>query len=296
MFKIVSKHTYSPTVFKIEVEAPQIARKRQAGQFVVLRVNEQGERFPLTIYNADSEKGTLSLVFQTVGKSSAHLGTLNVGDQILDVVGPLGRPTHIAKYGTVVCIGGGIGTAPVYPIAQAMKQAGNKVISIIGARSKDLLILESEMREVSDEIVVCTDDGSYCTKGFTSDLLKSVINRGTTIDLVVTIGPVPMMKVICGITKEHKIKTMVSLNPLMVDATGMCGVCRVTVGGETKFGCVDGPEFDGHLVDFDELIKRLRIYLNQEKEAFERYKQLAHDKKCEQLAEEGRDRKTVNLL
>ena len=281
MFKIVSKHAYSPTVFKIDITAPLIAKKRKAGQFVVLRVNEEGERFPLTIYNADPEKGTISLVFQEVGVSSARLGKLEAGDSILDVVGPLGRPTHIKKYGTVVCIGGGIGTAPVYPIAQAMKNAGNKVISIIGARTKDLLILEHEMESVSDEIVVCTDDGTYCTQGFTSDLLKSVIKRGEKIDLVVTIGPVPMMKAIVGITKEHKIPTLVSLNPLMVDATGMCGVCRVTVGKETKFACVDGPEFDGHQVDFDELIKRLRIYFDQEKSAFERYKSLKHDKKCE---------------
>lgn len=271
MFKIIEKHCYSPGVYKIVIETPLIARKRQAGQFVVLRIDEPGERFPLTICDADPDKGTLSLVFQAVGKSSTQLGDLSVGDSIQDVVGPLGKPTHIENYGTVVCIGGGIGIAPVYPIAQAMHQAGNKVISIIGARTKELIILEDEMRKVSDELIVGTDDGSYGRKGFTSDLLKEVIDRGSRIDLVLTIGPVPMMKVICNVTRPHNLKTVVSLNPIMLDATGMCGACRVTVGGETKFTCVDGPEFDGHQVDFDELTRRMKVYLDKEKVAQDKY-------------------------
>jgi len=291
MYKVLAREQIASCVYKIVVSAPLIARARQPGQFVALRIDEQGERFPLTICDADPTKGTLTLVFQAVGKSTFHLAALHVGDTIQDVVGPLGKPTHIEKFGTVVCIGGGIGVAPVYPIAQGMKKASNKVISIIGARTKDLLILENEMRAVSDELIVGTDDGSYAKKGFTSDLLKEVINRGEktcgerseSIDLVVAIGPVPMMRVICNVTKEHNLKTIVSLNPIMLDATGMCGVCRVTVGGKTQFACVDGPEFDGHLVDFDELTKRLRTYLTEEKKVLEHYRA---SPRCTDLAKE----------
>lgn len=274
MYKIITREELAASVYRLKIDAPRIARARKPGQFVTLRIHEKGERFPLTIYDADPKQGTLTLVFQALGKSTTHLGDLKAGDSIKDVVGPLGRPTHIEKFGTVVCVGGGIGIAPVYPIVQGMKQAGNKVISIIGGRNKDLLILEEEMKQASSELRVCTDDGSYCTRGFTSDILKGLIAEGVKIDLVVAIGPVPMMKVICGVTKEHNIKTMVSLNPIMVDASGMCGVCRVTVGKETKFACVDGPEFDGHLVDFDELTKRLKTYLVQEKISLEHYKAL----------------------
>ncbi|MDI6732432.1 MAG: sulfide/dihydroorotate dehydrogenase-like FAD/NAD-binding protein [Planctomycetota bacterium] len=284
MFKIVNKSILGKEetgIYRIVIDAPRIARTRHAGQFVVLRTNEQGERIPLTICDADPVAGTFTLVFQAVGKSTMQLGKMNVGDNIQDVLGPLGRPTHIENYGTVVCIGGGIGIAPVHPIAQAMKQAGNKVISIIGARSKDLLILEEEMRRASNELLVTTDDGSYVRKGFTSDVLKEVINRPEKIDLVVAIGPVPMMRVISDITRSYGIKTMVSLNPIMLDATGMCGVCRVTVGGKTQFACVDGPEFDGHLVDFGELQKRLTTYLKDEKIAVEKYK---HNPSCVDLA------------
>ena len=281
MFKILKKDIFGDCVYQMVIDAPKIARVRRAGQFVVLRIDEKGERFPLTICDADSIKGTLSLVFQAVGKSTMQLAKMDVGDKIHDVLGPLGKATHIEKYGTVLCIGGGIGIAPVYPIAQAMKSAGNNVISIIGARSKNLLILESEMRNVSDELLIATDDGSYCRKGFTSDLLNEVIKRGGKIDLVVAIGPVPMMKVLCNITKSHSIKTFVSLNPIMLDATGMCGVCRVTVGGKTQFACVDGPEFDGHQVDFDELQKRLRTYTPQEKTAVEKFQ---HNPSCIDLA------------
>lgn len=284
MFKIVSREQFSDCVYRLAIDAPRIARTRKAGQFIALRVDEEGERIPLTICDADPVKGTVSIVFQAVGKSTMKLARLNEGEHIMDFVGPLGRATHIEKFGTVVCIGGGIGIAPVHPIAQAMRQAGNKVISLIGARSKNLLILENEMRKASDELIVGTDDGSYGKKGFTSDFLKEVINRGEKIDLVVAIGPVPMMKVICNVTKEHNLKTFVSLNPIMLDATGMCGVCRVTVGGKTRFACVDGPEFDGHQVDFDELTKRLRTYTNDEKLAVERY---LHKPTCVDLAIEA---------
>lgn len=271
MHRIIEHQVLGPSIYRIAVEAPEIARVRKAGQFVVLRIDEKGERIPLTICDADSAKGTLTLVFQTVGKSTYHLARLKVGATIQDIAGPLGHPTEIREYGTVVCIGGGIGIAPIYPIARAMKSAGNRVLSIIGARSKDLLILEDAMRKTSDELKICTDDGTYIRKGFTSDLLKELLTGGTKIDLVVAIGPVPMMKVIAEITREHKIKTIVSLNPIMVDGTGMCGCCRVSVGGATKFACVDGPEFDGHKVDFKELMHRLKIYLPQEKTALDRF-------------------------
>lgn len=284
MYKIIAREQLASCVYKIEVEAPLIARARKPGQFIALRMDEQGERFPLTICDANPQKGTLTLVFQAVGKSSFQLSGLQAGDSLQDLVGPLGKPTHIEKFGTVVCVGGGIGVAPVHPIAQGMRQAGNKVISIIGARTKDLLILEKEMHIVSDELIVGTDDGSYGKKGFTSDLLREVIKRGDRIDLVVAIGPVPMMKVVCNVTKEYNLKTVVSLNPIMLDATGMCGVCRVTVGGKTQFACVDGPEFDGHQVDYDELTKRLRTYLNEEKRAVEHYR---GSPRCTDLAREA---------
>ncbi|MFA5794094.1 MAG: sulfide/dihydroorotate dehydrogenase-like FAD/NAD-binding protein [Candidatus Brocadiia bacterium] len=284
MFKILSREQFSDCVYRTVLEAPRIAGSRKAGQFVVIRVDEEGERIPLTICDADPVKGTVTIVYQAVGKSTMKLSRLNQGEYVTDLVGPLGRATHIEKFGTVACIGGGIGIAPVHPIAQAMRQTGNKVISIIGARSKNLLILEKEMRAASDELIVGTDDGSYGKKGFTSDMLKEVVRRGEKIDLVVAIGPVPMMKVICNVTKEYSLKTLVSLNPLMLDATGMCGVCRVTVGGKTQFACVDGPEFDGHQVDFDELSKRLKTYIKDEKVALERY---LHKPSCIDLAIEA---------
>lgn len=281
MFQILAKETLSDCVYKMVIDAPGIARARKAGQFVVLRIDDNGERIPLTICDADAVKGTVTIVFQAVGKSTMQLGQMQAGQKIHDLVGPLGKATHIEPYGTVACVGGGIGIAPVYPIAQAMKSAGNKVISLIGARSKNLLILEKEMARVSDELLVATDDGSYSIKGFTSDLLKQVIDRGVKINLVVAIGPVPMMRVLANLTKSYGIRTMVSLNPIMLDATGMCGVCRVTVGGKTQFACVDGPEFDGHQVDFDELQKRLRTYTDQEKTALEKFQ---HSPSCIDLA------------
>lgn len=271
MFPILEAKPLAKAVKQLKVEAPEIARKRKPGQFIVLRTHEEGERIPLTIADSDPAAGTVTLIFQEVGKSTRRLGELKAGDSILDLIGPLGRPTHLEKFGTVVCIGGGIGIAPVYPIAKGMREAGNTVIVIIGARTKDLLILEEEMGQVSHRLKVATDDGSYGYHGFVSDVLQDIIDEETTIDLVVAIGPVPMMRVVCNVTRNRNLKTVVSLNPIMVDATGMCGACRVTVGGKTRFVCVDGPEFDGHEVNFAELVKRQRAYLNQEKESLEAY-------------------------
>lgn len=265
MYAIVEKRRITSDIFMFRVEAPRIAQKRKAGQFIIYRVDEAGERIPLTIADADVEAGTITLYFQTVGTSTLKLAALEEGDEILDLVGPLGKPTHIEKVGTVVCVGGGIGIAPVYPIAQAMKQAGNKVIGILGARNKKLLVMEDEMRAACDETIVCTDDGSYGTKGFVTDALNGLIERGEKIDLVVAIGPVIMMKFVSKVTEPHKIHTLVSLNSIMVDGSGMCGGCRVTIGDDTAFVCVDGPEFDGHRVDFDGLMQRQSTYHNQEK-------------------------------
>jgi len=253
------------------VEAPEIAQKRKAGQFIVLQIDDKGERIPLTIVDSDPAKGTLTIIFQIVGKTTAYLAQLNPGDYILHILGPLGHPTEISNFGTSVCVGGGVGVGVVYPIAAALKKEGNKVISIIGSRTKDLLILEQEMGLVSDQLLVATDDGSYGFHGFVSDVLQNVINSGEKIDRVFAIGPVPMMRVVCNVTRPYNIKTIVSLNPIMVDATGMCGACRVAVDGVTKFGCVDGPEFDGHAVDFDLLMKRLRMYNEQERVAYENF-------------------------
>ncbi len=271
MNEIVKREALSKDVFRMEVETPLIARKRKAGQFVILRVGEEGERFPLTIADANAEGGTITLIFQAVGKSTWALSRLKEGDEIYDLVGPLGMPTHVERFGTVVCIGGGIGVAPLHPIVKAMKEGGNRVISIIGSRTKDLLILEEEIRGLSDELLVSTDDGTYGFHGFVTQVLEQVIERGEKIALVVAIGPVPMMRAVCKVTKQHDLPTTVSLNPIMVDGTGMCGGCRVTVGGETRFTCVDGPEFDGHRVDFDELTKRLSVYKKQEAKAMKKY-------------------------
>ncbi len=273
MYEILEKKVWSdeePRIKEFVVKAPEIARAHQAGQFVILIVDDHGERIPLTIADKDAERGTISLLFQEVGKSTLCLGMLDEGDTIQHIVGPLGKPTHIEKFGTVVCVGGGIGIAPVYPIAKAMKEAGNKVISILGARTKDLLIYEEKMKESSDEIRITTDDGSCGRHGFVTDELKSMIDEEKTpIDLAVVIGPPIMMKFVCKVTEPYKILTFASLNTIMVDGTGMCGACRVTVGGETKFVCVDGPEFDGHQVDFDEMMMRQQQYLPEEKLARE---------------------------
>jgi ferredoxin/flavodoxin---NADP+ reductase len=270
--KIISKDMLSENVFSLVFDAKQIALKRKPGQFVVIRIHEHGERIPLTIADADAIKGTLTLIFQVVGKSTALLSEMQPGQEILDLVGPLGKPTHIENLGTVACIGGGVGIAPVFPITQGMKAAGNHVISIIGSRTKNLLILEDEMKAVSDEFIVSTDDGSYGYHGFVSQALENnYLLPGKHIDMVVTIGPVPMMRAVCDVTRKYNIPTVVSLNSIMVDATGMCGACRVSVGGKTKFVCVDGPEFDGHLVDFKELIDRQHIYIDQEKESYDHF-------------------------
>ncbi len=271
MFKILERETLAEHINKFVVEAPLIAKKALPGQFVILRLHEKGERIPITICETDPEKGTITLVVQEVGKTTYELGTYQAGDEIADIIGPLGKPAEIEKVGTVVAIGGGVGTAIVYPEAKAFKEKGNYVISIIGFRSKRFVILEEEMRKVSDELYVTTDDGSYGMKGFVSDKLKELIEEGRKIDLVIAIGPAIMMKVVSDLTRPYGIKTIVSLNSIMVDGTGMCGACRVEVGGKTRFACVDGPEFDGHQVDFDLLIKRLAMYKEEERIALERY-------------------------
>jgi len=258
--ELVAKNEIAPSTFQIFVRAPEIARKREAGQFVVLRVHGPGERFPLTIVSSDPDEGTIELIFQAVGKSTEILAAHRVGDSILDLVGPLGNPTEIHDYGRCVVIGGGYGMAPVIPIAQALRDAGNTLIGINGARSRENVILEDRLREICERVEVCTDDGSYGRKGFVTDALRDIIEAGEQIDMVLAVGPTPMMRAIADLTREYEIKTIVSLNPIMVDGTGMCGGCRVEVGGETKFACVDGPEFDGHLVDFEMLMKRQKMY------------------------------------
>lgn len=259
MNKIVGKEYFSDKVVKFEVEAPLIARSRRAGHFVIVRVGKKGERVPYTIASADTQKGTITLVIQRVGKSSEKVCQLEVGDYITDMVGPLGKATHIETFGTVVCAGGGVGVAPMLPIIEAMKAAGNKVISVLGARSKDLIILEDQVRAHSDEVIIMTDDGSYGEKGLITQGVEKVILR-EQVDLCVTIGPAIMMKFVSELTRKYEVPTIASLNTIMVDGTGMCGACRVTVGGKTKFVCIDGPEFDAHQVDFDEMLMRLKAY------------------------------------
>ena len=269
MYKIVSKEQFSEKVFRLRVEAPLIAKAYRAGNFVIIRVGDKGERIPLTIAHADAEKGIITLVIQKVGLSSSRLCDLNEGDYITDVVGPLGQATHIENFGTVVCAGGGVGVAPMLPIAAALKKAGNRVISVLAGRSKDLIILEKEVREVSDEVIIMTDDGSYGDKGLVTEGIERVIKR-EKVDHCVAIGPAIMMKFVCKLTKQYEIPTVVSLNTIMVDGTGMCGACRVTVGGKTKFVCVDGPEFDGHQVDFDGMMQRLGSFRAEEAQEMEK--------------------------
>jgi len=269
MNKIVGKEYFSENVIKFEVEAPLIAKSRKAGHFVMVKVGAKGERIPLTIADADISKGTITLVIQRMGVSSTKLAQLNVGDEITDMVGPLGKATHIENFGTVVCACGGVGTAPMMPIVAALKEAGNKVITVLAARTKELIILEEQMKQYSDEVIVMTDDGSYGTKGLVTNGVESVINR-EKVDLCVTIGPAVMMKFVSMLTKKYEIPTVASLNTIMVDGTGMCGACRVSVGGKVKFVCVDGPEFDAHQVDFDEMLMRLGGYRDIEREDMER--------------------------
>ncbi|MGI5974322.1 MAG: sulfide/dihydroorotate dehydrogenase-like FAD/NAD-binding protein [Paludibacter sp.] len=273
MNKIISKEYFSDKVVRLEVEAPLIAKARKAGHFVIVRVGEKGERIPLTIADADVERGTITLVVQMTGVSSTKLGKLEVGDSITDLVGPLGKATHIENFGTVVCACGGVGTAPMLPIVRALKKAGNKVITVLAARTKELIILEEQMRSLSDELIVMTDDGSYGNKGLVTNGVETILNR-EKVDLCVTIGPAIMMKFVSLLTKKYNIPTVASLNTIMVDGTGMCGACRVTVGGKVKFVCVDGPEFDAHQVDFDEMLMRLGGYKDFEREEMEKLSKL----------------------
>jgi len=280
MFTIIEKKLIAPGVTLAKIAAPKIARKRKAGQFVILRFYEKGERIPLTIADADPVEGTITIISQRAGKSTTYFEDMPKEEGVIDVVGPLGRPTHIDRFGHVVFLGGGIGIAPVHPIAQAMKAKGNRVTSILGGRTKDFVILEDWMRKVSDDVHVTTDDGSYGTKGFVTDVLRELAEDGGRFDLAVAIGPVPMMRAAVNLTRELGIPTVVSLNAIMVDGTGMCGACRVTVDGATKFTCVDGPEFDGHKVDFDELMHRLRMFDVYSERAMELYRRGSGNERC----------------
>lgn len=271
MYKIKSAEFLAPGIKKFVIEAPKIALKRKAGQFVIIRIDAQGERIPLTIADSDSSEGTITIIVQGIGKTTKQLNSLNAGDCISDVVGPLGKPSHIEYFGTAVSIGGGVGTAIAYPTAVALKQAGNHTISIIGGRTKEFVILENEMKNVCDEVYPTTDDGSYAFHGFVTQKLQELIDSGKKIDFVLAIGPIPMMKAIAEVTRPYGIKTVVSLNPVMVDGTGMCGGCRATVDNKTVFVCVDGPEFDAHKVDFDLLIQRNRTYNADEKLSLEKH-------------------------
>jgi len=271
-FKILEKKELVPTIHLMIINAQTIAKKAQPGQFIILRIDEKGERIPLTIADFDRKNGTITTIFQAVGKTTMHLSSLRAGDALLDFTGPLGNPAHIENEGTVILVGGGVGVAPVFPQARAFKEAGNKVISIIGARSANLLLWEDRMREVSDELYITTDDGTMGHHGFVTDIVKKLLEEGTKVDRVVAIGPPVMMRAVAGVTRPFKVKTIVSLNSIMVDGTGMCGACRVLVANETKFACVDGPEFDAHLVDFTLLMSRLAMYQQEEKIAFEKYK------------------------
>jgi ferredoxin/flavodoxin---NADP+ reductase len=271
MFRIQQAEFIAPLIKRFVIEAPRIARKHQAGQFVILRLHEQGERIPLTIESSNAERGTISIVVQSVGKTTNQLNGLEAGDGILDVVGPLGKPSVIKNFGTVVIVGGGVGTALAYPTTVALKRAGNRIVTILGGRNRDLVILENEMRKVSDELYVTTDDGSYGEKGLVTDKLRELIAQGVKIDEVLAVGPVPMMKAVAELTSAPGIHTVVSLNPIMIDGTGMCGGCRVIVGGKSKFACVDGPEFEAHEVDFSVLMQRNRMYREAERKSLEEF-------------------------
>jgi len=270
MYKIVSKETLAPQVHMLEIGAPLVTRHAKPGQFVMLRVDETGERIPLTIFGVDREKGTVSVLFKEEGATTMKLGHLGAGEAISNFIGPLGNPFDIKKYGTVVLVAGGLGLASIYHALKPMKDAGNKVVLIYGAKSKEYIVLEEKLKAVADEVVVCTDDGSYGRKGFVTEALKEVLER-EEVNLVFAVGPTIMMKFICEVTKPHKIKTMVDMNPLMVDGTGMCGACRVMVGGELKLACVDGTAFDGHEVDFDQVMTKSKMFTEEEKEAVVEY-------------------------
>jgi ferredoxin--NADP+ reductase len=271
VFKIIDAQFIAPGIKRFILEVPRIARRQKPGQFVILRIYEEGERIPVTIENSDPACGTISIVVQSAGKTTRLLNELETGDHILDVVGPLGKPSEIGKFGTVVVIGGGVGTAMAYPSAAAFKRAGNRVISIIGGRNQELVILERELRAVSDAVMITTDDGSYADKGFVTDKLRQLIENGTRIDLVLAIGPIPMMRAVAEMTRKENIRTVVSLNPVMIDGTGMCGGCRVLIGGKSEFACVDGPEFDAHKVDFQVLVQRNGMYREAEQRSLADY-------------------------
>ncbi len=271
MFQIVRKEILNPSIKLMEIEAPYVARKAEPGQFIILRVDEDGERIPLTIADFDRDKGTVTIIFQEVGKTTKLLGSLNEGESILDFVGPLGKPSHLDGVKSAAVIGGGLGTAIAYPQAKKLHSLGARVDSVIGFRNKDLIILEEEMSKVSNRLFVTTDDGSNGTKGFVTDILKRLLEEGNRYDVVIAIGPLVMMKAVSNLTREYGIKTIVSMNPVMIDGTGMCGGCRVTVGGNVKFACVDGPDFDGHQVDFDEAMRRQLMYRNEEKISLEEH-------------------------
>jgi ferredoxin--NADP+ reductase len=277
VYEILAREDLAPVTKLFEVRAPAVASKATAGQFVIVRLDQEGERIPLTIADYDRQRGTITLVVQEVGKTTMQMGTLQVGDQFASFTGPLGIPSEIENFGTVLCVGGGVGIAPIYPIARDLKEAGNTVLSIIGARNKDLLFWEEKMRDVSDELIVCTDDGSYGRKALVTIPIKELLEAGRPIDHIWAIGPAIMMKFCCLTTQPFGVPTIVSLNSIMVDGTGMCGACRVEVGGQTRFVCVDGPEFDGHQVDWDQLLARQRIYPEQEKMAIERWQ---HECRC----------------
>jgi len=279
VFKIVHAAFIAPGIKRFTIEAPRIARKQKPGQFVILRLYEQGERIPLTIERSDPDRGTINIVVQSAGKTTHLLNTFETGDSILDVVGPLGKPSEIENFGTVVVMGGGVGTAMAYPTAAALKKAGNRVISIVGARNKELVILEREMAEVSDTLLITTDDGSYSEKGFVTDKLKQLIKFGTRIDLVLAVGPIPMMKAVADVTRDAHIHTVVSLNPIMIDGTGMCGGCRVLIDSKSEFACVDGPEFDAHRVNFEVLIQRNAMYREAERRSMDEFR---HQAECRQ--------------
>jgi len=285
MPKVIDNVQIGPLNWKMLVHVPKLVKKAQPGQFVIIRVNEEGERVPMSIAGLDRKNGLLTVIYQVVGKTSALMTTVKANEEILDCVGPLGLPTHVDNWGTASLVGGGIGIAPIYPIAQEWKKAGNKLITIIGARSKDIIFYEDEHKAVADKLHVCTDDGSYGHHGFVSDVLKQILDSDEKVGMIMAIGPVPMMKVVANLTKPYDVPTWVSLNPLMVDGTGMCGGCRVAVGDTTKFACVDGPDFDGHRVDFENLTMRLAAYKEQEMDAFHKFVESPNCKLSKQITD-----------
>ncbi len=280
MFRIEKKTILAPGITRLEVEASLIAKKRKPGNFVIVRPTPKGERIPLTIVESDLSRGTISLIVQAIGKTTHIIHSMSEGDTLSDVAGPLGEPTPIDNYGTVICIGGGVGTAVIYPMTRALKEAGNRVIGIVGAKSRDYVILQKEMSEFSDQLIITTDDGTYGEKGFVTDALRTVLDEEENIQGIYTTGPLPMMKAVAEITRSTGIRTLASLNPIMMDGTGMCGACRVSVDGDLKFACVDGPEFDAHKINFDRLINRNNTYADLEKEALNDYRIKGNGKQC----------------